>query len=1279
MLATGVLVGILRSGYGARWLKDGVLTQLEKECGFELRFDRVSAQPFRARVIAEGLSSSRPSGLTWLTVDRIYLDLGFWELVSGRVRVEGLDVDGLQADLRMSESGWRDMPTCLGGGGSSEPTKIPDMEVGDLSIENARVHVEWPDGGTVDVSGVELRATGGEEVLWAELSAGSATVAIAGPAQGQGQLELKGRLLGPLNAPRRVQLDALDLDFAGVSISAVAGSRLDGPFSEAELRVRGELAGLIALAPELPPGQGRISLDLEGRLRGLDAGGQAHLRIDGLELGDKAIGGTVQVDARGDLGGVQIERVDVDLGAMGHVAARGQISVEPGFGARFSAETENLHFARFMAALGEKDVWVDFPATGSTKVAGTLLPLELEGPFDFDVPRLEVFDGPWHAPGPRRAERLLDVVPIEIGGRWTFTDSDVLIANAHLRTARSRGTTNARIHHSDPGSVAVDMHFERLNLDDLGAVAGIPFAGVGRVDGRLAGRFDNLGAQATMDLEGVAIADIPLGAASAEVTWDGGDALDVRSISGRLGSIRWLGDVGVSFEGESPVKVKGELLGGEVADLFLPLDIHLPAGALEGRVRGTFELDGPVDAWSGPVRLQLNRVSTYGQRLGAGGLSGRLVRGKVVMDRLTLAREGSEVAAEGWLEPESTALSLTATTRGLELGDIDALAASLDTLSGKLEANARLSGTLTALEGEVTARVEELGMGSKRFGAARARLDLTPGEARLRSSAPGLGASFDANLRLDADAIYDARLRLERSVAPELMAAVAGIDLRGKVSLEARLEGSALELGASSGTVDLEHLGMRGFGLEVETRAPTRLPVSAGVLRLDGLELRGSDLRLAASGVLGPGVFEMGLDGRLQLSPLSRWIPTLERASGLTTFSGRLLQGSSGLELLGMAEVAHGSMEWRGVPHRFTNLRGHLTFTRASVSIEDFSTRWAGGVIRGRGSMVLEDLVPNGMAFQVDVEGVRPNLALAWMDLSSRLDGHLEVGGAWPELTTRGELAVRDARVRPRTDLSEVVGAGTLVEAYDPTAELVELDIGLDLVDPVRVRNDDLDVRLSGGLRLTGTNERLGLLGSLSLARGGRVTALGRQYVTEGGVIELRDRYRIETRFDLSLSTTACDARILVNLVGDLSDVQTTQTSNPEMDREDISSCLVRGIRRRDLDQDLASFAGSALLKLSGVDKQVKRVIPIDQLDVTTEYSSRARAYEPRVTVAKDLNLLGRSARLEYSTSLLRSEDQRAAFRLRLSPSLGLQLGWTASEDVPMGDWGLDLEKRWEW
>jgi len=139
------------------------------------------------------------------------------------------------------------------------------------------------------------------------------------------------------------------------------------------------------------------------------------------------------------------------------------------------------------------------------------------------------------------------------------------------------------------------------------------------------------------------------------------------------------------------------------------------------------------------------------------------------------------------------------------------------------------------------------------------------------------------------------------------------------------------------------------------------------------------------------------------------------------------------------------------------------------------------------------------------------------------------------------------------------------------------------------------------------------------------------------------------------------------------------------MDDTNIVSCLVRGVRIRDLETlageapgtTAFSFAGEALWRLTGVDRQVRRVLPVDQIDVTTEYSSRDHEYSPRVLIAKEI--LDGKIRLEYSSSLVNNEDQRVALRYRITQDLTLQSGWASSEDVLYGDLGVDLKYRWEW
>ena len=182
-----------------------------------------------------------------------------------------------------------------------------------------------------------------------------------------------------------------------------------------------------------------------------------------------------------------------------------------------------------------------------------------------------------------------------------------------------------------------------------------------------------------------------------------------------------------------------------------------------------------------------------------------------------------------------------------------------------------------------------------------------------------------------------------------------------------------------------------------------------------------------------------------------------------------------------------------------------------------------------------------------------------------------------------------------------------------------------------------------------------------------------------------RASYTFAPYYDLALSARACDASISLNILGTMDDLSTSYASKPEMEETNIVSCLIRGVKIKDLENlrgdnrtnAAASFAGEALWRLSGVDREVRKVLPVDQIEVTTEFSRKEHVYEPRILVAKEIR--DGQIRLEYSSSLLKNDDQRAAVRYRITPQLTLQYGWTSSEDMSIGDHGIDLKYRWEW
>ena len=98
-----------------------------------------------------------------------------------------------------------------------------------------------------------------------------------------------------------------------------------------------------------------------------------------------------------------------------------------------------------------------------------------------------------------------------------------------------------------------------------------------------------------------------------------------------------------------------------------------------------------------------------------------------------------------------------------------------------------------------------------------------------------------------------------------------------------------------------------------------------------------------------------------------------------------------------------------------------------------------------------------------------------WMGSPSIELRRLETGNRSPlgsSATMMTGLSEELSRFRP---VNEASGAETY-RSYDPSAEVMDFDIALHSQGPVRLKTDEVDVEATGDIRLTGTNERFGLL-----------------------------------------------------------------------------------------------------------------------------------------------------------------------------------------------------------
>ena len=980
----------LRSGAAFDLLGPPLLDLAAERCGIEVSVGRLELRLIGAAATVRDLEVRTSTGARLLSLRRAHLELSTLGLLGGRFVVKEAFLDRPRAILRLGDEGWLDRPRCSvsspppGSDALAPPLRIVSVTLRGGGLEVIR------DGTRVDLDGLELaldRTPSGSRI---ELSARTASVAspridpplpLSGP-------QLQGWVDGPLTGPTGFRLERLWLEAPGttVEVRGLVDERL-----RYTLQV-GARARLDALAPYLSaPISGQLDLSAEVRGAGLELAYEGIVDATRVRIDRRDLGRRTRIELAGDRSGLDLTQVRVDLGpGRGTALASGRLDFDAKLSLRAEATARRVSFARLMDAIGTDGVWTDFAGTGTSRVSGTLRPVRLEGPFDFSLGGVDVWDGPWTRS--RSQARMLDVVPARVRGRWTFTRDALDITSARIETERSRGEASALIHHQSPRYLDIEAHFDPINFVDLGPVGGARLAGIGRLDAELGGPFEALGARGTVDLEAVSVGQVPLGAAEAEVRWDGERTLALDAVRGRIGSAVWRGKVGLRFEGDVPVALRGEVIRGRLGDLMLPLG--LPSSGVDGEVRGRFDLEGSVTRWTGPVNLEVTDLSVIGQRFDRGRASGRLDRGRVVVEEAMMLRETESrtatVSGAGWLDFARRELDVQAAVRGMPAGALDPLAAILPRLSGDVDGALKLKGSFRKPEGRARLQLSGAAADGRPLGPIDTRIRFIDGRAEVRASAPEVAADLDARVQLVPGLTYTSTLRLSRSDLPTRLGDLLGLPLSGDTTARVRLRGRLTQPGRSDGAVELDALRLASVGVEVRLDGPRRFGLQDGQLELTSLSLSGEHLQLNAQGEVGPRAVELDVDGRLQLGVLSRWLESLERASGRLGFVGHLRRGRSGLEFVGRGDVGGGALEIRGIQNRLSGIEGPLTFSQSSVIVDGMVGRWAGGQLGVNGSIRLEDLRPERFAIRGRIERARPRIGLALADLTGRVDGAVD-------------------------------------------------------------------------------------------------------------------------------------------------------------------------------------------------------------------------------------------------------------------------------------------------
>jgi translocation and assembly module TamB len=1279
------LVFALRTERAGDWACQTLRTELPQRIPFEVAVGHCQIEPLAQAVRLTDLALSDPqTHKSVLAASEAYVSLRSIFLSS--VTFDHLKLLRPRANLDLSKRG----PTTKGG--SCPLDLLKRLKVEHLELHEGSLILALPQSRQLQLDGLDLdwRIRRSTLELQAVMTGGRLKLddertATLGKALVEGELDVGDEKFSVTRAEANVE-------GARISVTGTLESLCD-PFPvlalNAQLFTPLSSAARLVGSKMLQPAEGHVwsRALITGRadtptLTAQVQGSEIHLGQ--FKPGDF----TAKVRLNGDE--LKVEEFFTRSGP-GTVKVSGEIKLTPGFPVKARVETEDASFARILERAGVAGAWVEFPATVRTSLSGNLSPrVSLTGDVDLKTSRFVLAARPWDAPttaGPTILTFPQGHAALKLG---IYSDR-VEFSSIHVQAGLQGATAvhgDVTLYFDVARGIEVKAAADALQLSDFGAIAEIPWAGQGVASVNIAGPYAGVKIDGQVALRDFEMFGYAAGVVQGPIRFSRG-VLGFPSLLGQKGKTGFSARADLQFRPDGLfIDAEAGVPRGRTEDL-VDLIAHLHPSiaafqqALEGDATGTLRFLGPAKAVDATIALELAHTRYYGRSLGEGRVTLQLEKGSaLVLEPAALVGTLGKLSAEGrwsFSGPLDFKLKLDQGSLGEAIG---AELAGAQGISGDLTLEGSVTGDTNAPVVSGYLRAPQVLYGKQPVGPMQleARMegrelhvfgrlfDGAQGQARMKVKEP---YPWEGTVALD---VPDARAFLPPAASRQ--GTTAG--LKGSISGNGNLK----SIDDSHLMAELSSLAVQRGELSATNDGPVVIKWDAGRLELTSFSVRGPNTALIAEGTWGPVNADLKAQGSVDLRLLESFVPQLERTSGRVELTA-LLSGTVKVPaLVGSAEVHDAKFQVRDQALAVRALSGKAEFSEARILLQDFEGFLNDGRVRGRGDVRLDRFEVRNVELAMDLEEVtlQPRI-----DLPTSVAGSLIFLGKPGAFQLAGSLNVLKLRYTQPLDLERLLHNSSLrlPPSDDRPTEWLRYDVDLDGREgDIRIDNNLAKARLTGKLKLAGTNVKPVLLGSFETVEGGQAYFRGQAFSISRGLVQFGAQ---DTTFDLTAQSQVREYLVRVKGFGKLEDPKLALSSEPALPEADVVSLLTLGVtsRERATAEAGAGLAAEALLSATGLEREVQRflkksvALKDQQLHLSTTFNEATGQAEPSVSweskVVTDKLKVG-------VTQPVTGRGTRAQAEYKFNDQVSARAQWdNQSQESSVGNPGVELKFRFEW
>lgn len=466
---------------------------------------------------------------------------------------------------------------------------------------------------------------------------------------------------------------------------------------------------------------------------------------------------------------------------------------------------------------------------------------------------------------------------------------------------------------------------------------------------------------------------------------------------------------------------------------------------------------------------------------------------------------------------------------------------------------------------------------------------------------------------------------------------------------------------------------------------------------------------------------DQNVQGALRLRPtslalLAALAPGIKRADGSLSAELNVTGSLARPKINGAFDVDQGLVVLEGVNEAIQDLSVHAEVDETGIHLKKGKAHFSDGELSVKGEVPFVDGSLGQLELSVAARRVRwkANEGVNVMldaDLKVVTRGKQTEAESLPVISGTVDIlsASYDKAMSITADISTLTTRGdkTEISGYEVGKDNLELDLLIRSSRPLNVKNELVQATLRldpAGLRITGTDQRFGAVGTVEVQTGGRIFLRRNEFELKSGLVRFNDPTRLRPEVDVSAVTeyrrykltgsqgqsSATDSgsstvgsgnwRILMHAYGSPENLKVDLTSDPPLAQDDIFLLLTVGLTRTELDQSRNSGVGSsvaleALGTLSGAESAVTDVVPVDEFRFGSTYSSRSGRTEPTVTIGKRLS---DRIRASVTTSLSETSEVRSNVEYRATQNLSVEGSFDNASNVASATGGnLGGDVRW--